>query len=322
MSSSSSGVGWRIEDEDEDEANDGFTADENDNDDDYIGEFISDVAGAEGGDDNWNDLCGACCSSKNKDVVEDMDVEMDEEAEHQPLAFEGQTLDFEKLKKRRVVKKCSVTTTKGAPKVLSPGDVRLLYNTMRFNSILGNNCCARASSRRANCIEHAFTSNETMSEDVAGGMIFLTGCREESLNMTKSEKKELVQTRLRGLWNGALTARAAGDDRTPQYFPYGAMHMGRQPITLCKTSFAALYDVTPHLVKTLVTNIMSGLPDVNPDKKHDYGNRTTFDHVTYGDIKSIFEDEGNIPIGTTRQQLIILLCLNIFNFAPLYSSTA
>ena len=73
---------------------------------------------------------------------------------------------------------------------------------------------------------------------------------------------------------------------------------GTESITLCQSSFAALYDVTPHSVKALlVSNIMAGMADVNAEKKQKYGHRS-YAHVSYADIQRIFEDEGNITIGT------------------------
>ena len=300
-SSSSAGPGWILSDEDDqsDDDNDSTNGD-------GIGALISDIACAEGGDNNWNDLlCGSCCTTggdeqQHDDTVEE--VEFDDVEDAAPV-FEGQTLNLVEKnasKRRRVVKKVSVRTTQGAPKVLSPSDVAKLYRNLRYNQAAQNHCCARAKTRSMNCFEFAFTNQATQIENVAGGTAFLTGYREETLNMTRSEKKCLVQGRLRGLWNAALIARLPGDSKIPQYFPYGAMLLRSESITLCQNSFAALYDVKPNLVKNIVTHIMAANADANPEKKHDYGNRTFFDHVSYDDIKRIFEDEGNILIGTTR----------------------
>ncbi len=265
-----------------------------------MGQFISEIACGEDGDAGWNDvLCGSCCPDvNNKDVVENLEVDVEAAvADEETFApFDGQTLNLLKTKKRRVRKTVSVTTTQGAPKVLLPADVATLYRSFRYHKSASNHCCARAKTREANCIEFAFTDPNTQSENVTGGLAFLTGGREETLNMTRAEKKSAVQDHLRALWSGALARRAHGDEKVPQYFPYGALHLST-PITLCQNSFAALYDVKPNLVKNLVSNIMSGLADVNPDKKQNYGNKTTFDHVTFDDLKHIFEDEGNIPIG-------------------------
>lgn len=315
MASSSSGATWSVETVEEDGDASYFV----DGDDD-VGDFINHVALNCGGDDAWQEFCshgpGFCgsCSDPAHTAPHAEDSVMEEEFDIDlPVAaagstptiappFEGTTIFLAGKsevggKKRRVIARVSVITTEGVPKVLSPGDVSKFFTSSRYHPDLQNACCSRAKRRGTNCIEFGFTNSETLAEDVPAGLRFLAAFREETLNMTRAEKKGLVQERLRALWNGALTARPAGDEKKPQYFPYSALSEGVS-VTLCQTSFAYLYDVTPNLVKELVTNIMAGYADLNPDKKHDYTGKTTFADVVYGDIKQIFENEGNIPVGT------------------------
>ena len=253
-SSSSSGYAYDVDsdDSDEDDCSVGCEYD--------VGAFIDEVVGTEGGDANWTDFCGPCCTDANKDVTEQLEVD-GEEKKSSTFSFDDEQQTLKLInnngsnKKRRVVKKVSVTTTEGAPKVLSPAEVAQLYRDFRYYR-QGSECCAKAKTRGTNCIEFAFTDKSHI-EDVGSGLAFVTACREETLNMRKTEKRSFIQGRLRSRWDGALSARAPEDKKIPQYFPYGAMN-GTEPITLCQSSFAALYDVTPHSVKALVSNIMAG----------------------------------------------------------------
>jgi hypothetical protein len=300
-SSSSSGHAYGRAYDVEDSENSDDDDDEYSESGDVVGHFLSEVAGTDGGDASWGEFCGPCCTGANNkdDTTEEVEVDGEAKSSAAP-SFDGhqQTLmlNTDNVKKRRVVKKVSITTTQGPPKVISPADVAQLYRGLRHHGRNSDECCVKARTRGTNCIEFAFTDPQSKVEDVARGMAFLSASLEETLNMSKPEKKSLIQARLRSLWNGALSARAPGETKVPQYFPYGVIN-GTESITLCQNSFAAIYDVTPHSVKKLVNNILTGKADVNPEKKQNYRNNS-FEHVSYLDVRRIFEDEGDISIGT------------------------
>ena len=111
---------------------------------DVVGHFLSEVAGTDGGDASWGEFCGPCCTGANNkdDTTEEVEVDGEAKSSAAP-SFDGhqQTLmlNTDNVKKRRVIKKVSITTTQGPPKVISPADVAQLYRGLRRDE-----CCVKA----------------------------------------------------------------------------------------------------------------------------------------------------------------------------------